>query len=105
MSEGKNLVIVQSGRGGALKRWQGGRIARLDALSPAQRDLIFALIGGMKAPPAVEAPEGANARGGTNTRAATAAQLSRCEGQVLEDAAARGEVVLAPKPVVSGRAR
>jgi hypothetical protein len=56
--------------------------AREGGLTPEQRSLR-----------AKGAAYALHAKGGTNTRAATAAQLSRYERQVLEDAAARGEVI------------
>jgi hypothetical protein len=40
----KDPARVESGRRGALKRWGGQRIARLDALDPRVREAVLALI-------------------------------------------------------------
>jgi len=43
---------VRRGQVGARTRWGPPRIARLDDLTPAQRDVVMALINTMKAAPA-----------------------------------------------------
>ena len=48
---GPNPVFVESGRRGALKRWQGGRIARLENLNPAMKAVVLALIAAAKEEP------------------------------------------------------
>jgi hypothetical protein len=55
MSDGavfvKNPRQVESGHRGALKRWDGGRIARLDDLSREEKALVLALIEAARARP------------------------------------------------------
>jgi hypothetical protein len=56
---GPNPVFVESGRRGALKRWKGGRIARLDDLNPAMKAIVLSLIAAAKEEPvASEVPTG-----------------------------------------------
>lgn len=57
----KNPVFVESGRAGARNRWGAPRVVRLDELTPAQRDLVLALVQTMKAGPVSETPGPASA--------------------------------------------
>jgi hypothetical protein len=53
----KDPSHIARGRAGALKRWNGPRIARIDSLTIPQRDLVLALIQTMKTGSEISSPE------------------------------------------------
>ncbi len=59
---------VRRGEKGARTRWGPPRIARLDDLTPAQRDVVVALINTMKAAPVMQTSGAATTEGHGNDR-------------------------------------
>lgn len=64
-----NPIFVESGRRGAMKRWKGGRIARLDDLDAPTKAVVLALIAAARAaksePTLISSQVGSVTPGGT----------------------------------------